>query len=191
MNNTKTLSERLVGQVLPSTYQGASGRGLEDLIESMGIPINRGPGIDFPLMGEEFKSRDVDAISPQTIGTISYDNLIANTYEKTGIYKKFQKQRRAKTKDNVIISADVYDFSPEFIQEKVKEAYEIARSTLVEWANTHPNATAENMPTYIAGTKWGYLERVDKTKKVFHYRVSSNAMKDFEKMSKSTYTKFF
>lgn len=90
----------------------------------------------------------------------------------------------------MIVSVEEHDFSAEFIQEKIKEAYEAARSELIV-KMAGKEATVDNLPDYIYGSQWGYLERVDKSRKQYHFRITQGAMDDYEAMSRSTYTKFF
>jgi gamma-glutamylcyclotransferase (GGCT)/AIG2-like uncharacterized protein YtfP len=97
------------------------------------------------------------------------------------VFEKMQQQYRVKTKDQLIISGEVYDFSPEYIQDLIEEAYEAARKKLIN-GNDDP---------YIYGTAWGYLEQTVKGSRSYEFRISNNAMKKLENTSKSTYKTLF
>lgn len=184
------LAKKLIGKILPSTYKGESGRGLEDLLETCGIPINRGPGVDCLIFDFEVKSRDIDAISPQTVSTMTFNNIIATPYINSSVRDKFQRQFRVKTKNNIIVSAEMYDFSHRLIQSQIEEAYESAREQMIEHQSNGAGHDSW-LPTYVYGTKWGYFEHVDKKKNSLHFRIAHGAMEDFEVMASSTLSRLF
>jgi hypothetical protein len=185
-----SIESKLIGKILPPTFAGESGRGLEDLLESIGIPINRGSGVDCLIFDFEVKSRDIDAISPQTVCTMTFNDIIATPYANSRVREKFQRQFRVKTKHNVIISAEMYDFSHRLIQNLIEEAYETARASLAA-SQTNGACHGKWMPAYVPGTKWGYLENVNTATNSYHFRISHGAMDDFEAMSHSTLSKLF
>ena len=184
------ITEQLIGKTLPPTYGGASGRGLETLMISLGIPLQNGAGADWKLFGLEVKSRDLEATSPQTIGTILPENMILNDWKNSPVAEKFQQQFRVHTRDNVIVSARVYDFSPGFIQEKVSKAWDILRDCVELELRAQVNDPAHELPLYIPGTRYGYLERKENIRS-YHFRMSSAAMEELEGMALSTLNSLF
>jgi len=177
----------LIGQTLPSKYFGQAGRAFEDMLEeSYGITVNRGPGVDSPMFGIEYKTRDLDSISPQTIATMSIDEIINTCYRESNVFKKFQQQIRIKTKNNVIVEADLYDFRPTHIQEKIEAAYEYARAQL---------ANNRNLRTTISGPDglgyWGYFENTNNRENSRAFRINPSGMDDYENMAKSNFTNIF
>jgi hypothetical protein len=186
------LAEMLVGKTLPDTYGGASGRGLEALVKSLGVPIQNGAGADWKVYGLEFKSRDLDSSSPQTIATMLPEDIISTNYKDSLVFEKFQQQVRVHTRNNIIIFASVFDFSKSHIQNKLEEAYLACQHRLAElvaYKKQNPNANIE-LPSYIPGTKFGYLEQTGKGTS-YSFRVHDGAMEELEGMAKSTYNIHF
>jgi hypothetical protein len=182
---TLKITEQLIGKTLPPTYGGASGRGLELLMISLGIPLQNGSGADWKLFGLEVKSRDLKATSPQTIGSILPENMILSDWPNSSVAEKFQQQFRVHTRDNIIVEARVYDFSPKFIQEKLSKAWDILKDCVELELIAQANDPTHELPLYIPGTRYGYLERKENIRS-YHFRVSSEAMKELEGMALST-----
>ena len=182
---TLKITEQLIGKTLPPTYGGASGRGLELLMISLGIPLQNGSGADWKLFGLEVKSRDLKATSPQTIGSILPENMIQSDWPNSSVAEKFQQQFRVHTRDNIIVEARVYDFSPKFIQEKLSKAWDILKDCVELELIAQANDPTHELPLYIPGTRYGYLERKENIRS-YHFRVSSEAMKELEGMALST-----
>ena len=182
---TLKITEQLIGKTLPPTYGGASGRGLELLMISLGIPLQNGSGADWKLFGLEVKSRDLKATSPQTIGSILPENMILSDWPNSPVAEKFQQQFRVHTRDNIIVEARVYDFSPKFIQEKLSNAWDILKDCVELELIAQANDPTHELPLYIPGTRYGYLERKENIRS-YHFRVSSEAMKELEGMALST-----
>lgn len=175
------LSKHLIGVSVPQTKDGHAGRYVEDLIESMGVPINRGEGCDIKDYGLEVKSRDLDATSAHTVCKMNPEDIKSTSYRNSKVFKKFQQQLRVKIKDSKIVSAEVYDFSPLQIQELIEEAYSVAQTKII-------NGTEED---YISGTHWGYFERTSKDRKEYDFRIACGAMEELEAMAKSTFKNIF
>lgn len=178
--------ELLIGNELPPTFGGASGRGAEDLLEKLGINIDRRGTYDIPFFNLEVKTRDLNATSPQTVGSMTAKNIIKTPYSKSVVYKKFQHQLRIKTKYDVIVSAEIYDFSPWQIQQLIEEAYEAGRKKMIQlstegWA----------IPDWVTGTKWGNFERVNKNSNSWHFRINHDRMEELENMATSMFNNFF
>jgi hypothetical protein len=187
---TLKITEQLIGKTLPPTFGGASGRGLEALMISLGIPLQNGVGADWKLFGLEVKSRDLEATSPQTIGTILPENMVVTDWPNSLVAEKFQQQFRVHTRDNVIVSAKVYDFSPNFIQEKVSKAWDILRDCVELELRAQATDPTHELPLYIPGTRYGYLERKENIRS-YHFRMSSAAMEELEGMALSTLNSLF
>lgn len=177
----------LIGRELPPKDFGQAGRAFEDILESeYGITVNRGAGADNPMFGIEYKTRDLDSTSPQTIGSMNVTEIISTEYKDSTIYKKFQQQIRIKTKNSIIVEADLYDFSPKFIQDKIEAAYEYARSQIIK--NSAIRAT-------IAGPDgighWGYFETANNRENTRSFRISNAGMRELEAMASSTFSNIF
>jgi len=169
----------LVGESVPNKTNGMAGRYIENLIEDKGIPINREATIDTPLF--EVKSRDLDAVSAHTIGGMKLDDIKITSWEDSPIFKKFQQQYRVKTKDNIVVSNEIYDFSGWAAQDLLKEAYNECRKKII-------NGDVNN---YIYGTKYGYFEKTNKNSNVWCFRIRDNSMKKLEKIAQSTINDIF
>jgi hypothetical protein len=184
MIKVTALNVDLVGQVVPSKNEGA-GQVIEQLLIEKGIPIDtRKAGADIVYPGYspiEVKSRDVDSVSAADVCKMSPDYIKNTPYEDSILCEKMQQQFRVKTKNKIIVSNSMYDFSPPFIQEKLKEAYEICRTKLI----------AGNDSGYIYGTKWGYLEKNVKGSESYAFRISKGALIEYEGMGKSMFSTLY
>jgi len=175
------LVDQLIGKTLPTNQNGHAGRMVEHLLEDLGLTINRGHGCDLELLGVEVKTRDIDATSPQTIADMRPDEIIKTQYRDSHVYEKFQQQLRIYTKDNIIISADIFDFSKPSIQELVEEAYNHAR----EQIRVNPDLIRTEYTGF-----YGYFERTEH-KTGLSFRLSSADMTTLENMSQSTFHQIF
>lgn len=176
----KTLKfiDALVGQYVPSTENGHAGRAVEILLEQMGVPINRGHGPDILVFGLEVKTRNVDAVSPQTVADMSLEDIINTSYAASHVCEKFQQQLRVYVKDQKIVSAKIYDFSLPHIQRIIELAYENARAQLTN----APYLTT----TSCKGKYFGYFEKCS-GKNTYSFRLSPQHLVDIENMSTSTF----
>ena len=120
------IANQLIGKTVPASAGGHAGRAVENLLEYMGVPINRGRGADILVYGLEVKTRDVGATSAQTIADMQPEDIINNDYRNSNVWKKFQQQLRIKIKDGIIIEARVYDFSAPHIQSLIEKAYNLS-----------------------------------------------------------------
>lgn len=176
-----SLKANLVGEkTAPKTY-GAAGRDIENQLREQGYPISNEAGPDLPTIGVEVKSRDVDATSAQSVGSMLPEDIINTPYYKSVICQKLQQQYRVKHKDQVIVSADIYDFSSSYIQQRFEASYEAARQKLI-------NGERGN---YIPGGEYGYFERTVKGSRSYQFRVSNGAVKKLEIMASTTSNKLF
>jgi hypothetical protein len=189
MSNIVKFKFTLKGTTVPDNYGGESGRYVETLLKSLGIPLDNSKGMDCKLYGFELKTRYTDATSGQTVASTTIDEWIETPYDKSIVKEKFQKQYRVYIdpiyKDGVrsggvIINDEFYDFSPDHIQSLIKDAYDICREQI----------TAGSRDEYIHGSYWGYAERKPNSDS-YSFRVNPSAYKKLEAMTKSTYTTLF
>lgn len=172
----------LIGQVIPEERRHDVGRYAEDFLEEHGVPINRKHGPDIVNLGVEIKTRNVDATSPQTVADMNVDDIINTDYEHSHVFKKFQQQLRIYHKDNIVVSADIYDFSPLYIQELIKNAYEHAR---------HQLKLDPTLDRTTSTGHYGYFERTDENKKSMSFRLNKGDMAVLEQMANSNYKNLF
>jgi hypothetical protein len=177
------LAAKLIGQKVPTNHDGHAGRYTEKLLEDLGVPINKGHGPDILSLGLDVKSRDLDATRAQNIADMSLEDIFRNPYKQSHVYEKFQQQLRIYTKDNVIISAKVYDFSDSHIQNLIEIAYNHAKAQLI----SNPYLTR----TSYTGGYYGFFERVSPDRKSYSFRLSNTDMIALEAMSTSTYRNLF
>ena len=179
--------KKLIGKELPNKDFGEAGRATENMFEDdYNVIINRGKGCDIKEYGIDIKTRDLDSVSPQTIATMQVSEIISTPYEQSAVFEKFQQQIRVKTKNNIIVSAELYDFRSAHIQDNVKQAYEYAQTQL----------TAD---PYIQITKvgplgighWGYFENSNKRENSRAFRVSQKTMDQYEAMTKANFNGIF
>jgi len=175
--------KHLVGRTVPPKTNGAAGRAIEEMMEAQGWPMDRhGPGVDVPAHGFEVKSRDVDSTSAQNIGKMLPEDIKVTPYSESPIHDKIQQQLRVKTQNQVIVSADMYDFTNPFIQQKIEESYEAARAKII----------AGDDSNYIYGGPYGIFERTSpKTSRSYDFRLTDGAMTKLENMSTSTFKDLF
>jgi hypothetical protein len=177
----------LIGKKLPCKDFGQAGRALEDMLEQdYGITVNRGKGPDNPMFGIEYKTRDLDSTSPQTVATMRVDDIIKTPYRGSEVFKKFQQQIRIKTKDNIIVKADLYNFRPQHIQEKIEAAYEYARAQLTKNKDLQITKSGPDSVGY-----WGYFENTNNRENSRSFRINPNGMKDYENMATSNFINIF
>jgi len=175
--------KHLVGRTVPPKTNGAAGREVENIMAAHGWPMHRhGPGVDVPAYGFEVKSRDVDSTSAQNIGKMLPEDIKVTPYSESPIHDKIQQQLRVKTQNQVIVSADMYDFTNPFIQQKIEESYEAARAKII----------AGDDSNYIYGGPYGIFERTSpKTSRSYDFRLTDGAMTKLENMSTSTFKDLF
>ena len=181
MIKTKNLKLKisLVGKKVPNKWGGQAGRYIEILLQRAGVPIDRLATLDNPYF--EVKSRDVDSTSPQTVGSMTLDSIKTTEWEDSTVHKKIQLQYRVKTKANVIVESEMYDFSSWGIQSVLKEAYEVARQDIING----------NCNDYIYGGEYGYFEKTNKDSNSWCFRINNGAFKKLEAMANSTIGELF
>ena len=173
----------LIGLVVPTNLGGHAGRAIETFLKSIGVPITNGAGSDFTIQVTilgityhiEVKSRDTTAISPHTVGTISYTDLNI-PYKQSTLWQKLQYQVRVTTENNIVTDAKLYDLTVPHIQEKLEKAYDYGITQIT----ADPNITT----THIDG-HWAYFERKSDTS--FQFRLSKDDMPAILMMARSTF----
>lgn len=158
------------GEVVPSKLNGRAGRYIEKRIAESGYKVSSNKGIDLPEERVEVKSRDIDSVSPETVGTMSEEDIINTDYENSIICEKLQQQYRVITKEQVVISNDVRDYSYEGCQQIAKDIYNAGREVLKKGSYNN----------YIKGTKYGYWE--SKRPGYWDFRFRDGTYEMFDKM---------
>jgi hypothetical protein len=161
------------------------GRGFERALSNAGNPVNNGHGPDYPEVGLEVKTKDIESTSANTVGTILYEDIKVTPYGMSSICKKLQQQFRVTVKDNIIVDQYVYDFSAPHIQEVIAKAYETARAKII----------AGDKSSYISGTGYGFFEQKrlkgGTLTNSWAFRIPVKSMKKLEGMAQSTYANLF
>lgn len=157
---------------------------VENYLRAEGWPVQSGAGPDIKVWGIEIKTRNIFATSMQTVGRITEQALKITPYDQSSIKQKIQRQIRVYHNGLNILDAKFYDFSPEYIQENIREAYEIGRQKVIEGCNSD----------WIPGKKnsWANFE-ADKhaTSRQYQFRISENCYKKLEAMSRLTFDNLF
>ena len=175
------LKTNLVGKSTPETKNGHAGRYVEQELIKQGFELDTHGIIDIPKLDVEVKTRDVDATSAQTVGSMTPEDIKHTPYRQSNIFKKFQKQFRVHIKDNVIVDAKLVDFEWNEIQNRVESSYEAARQRIV-------NGETKD---YVPGGKYGYFERTVAGSESYDFRIRDKYMKQLESMSRSTAKNLF
>ncbi len=173
MIKVKKLKTSFKGISLPSTT--TAGTAFERILKQRGNPVNSGQGADYPEIGLEVKTKSIESKSANVVGTMSRSDIISTPYDKSSICEKMQQQLRVTTEEGVIIDEGIFDFSAQYIQDLLKEAYEIGRKKL----------NVESPPDYINCTKYGYFEKRKHTEDSYMYRINVKAMKNLEGMART------
>ena len=177
------IRKQLLGKTVPNKILGDTGRGFEDLLEDIGVPINRGNGIDSIEFGWENKTRVLGSTSAQTVGSVLPEDIIAaNSWDDLDISKKIKKQLRADIDENgKIVGIDLFDFDQEFIQDLFREAFLYAQTQLS--ANPHLTYTKYKKEHFA------YFENTDpKRTRSLDFRIPDAKMDKLKAMSKSTFS---
>lgn len=181
MIKVKKLYTSYIGVRLPDTSR--AGTAFEKVLADNGHPVDPGQGPDYPEVGLEVKTKSKESRSANVVGTMSRTDIINTPYEESSICKKMKQQLRVETENGVIVDQNIYDFSANHIQEKIKESYEIGQKKL----------NVKDPRDYVNCTKWGYFEKRKHTEDSYMYRINVGAMKELEGMAKasSQYKKLF
>ena len=176
----KKIKSRLVGKKV-SLKPVQRARELEEAIADIGFTLNLGRGVDLPEVGIDIKTRDVDAVSPHTVASMTADSIVATPYRYSNVFDKIQKQHRIKTQNGVVVDEFTYDFSAPYIQEWIESAYEAARAQMITGARG----------SYIPGNEYGYFEQSTTSENTYSFRMSDSAMTRIERIARSTYSDLF
>jgi len=109
------------------------------------------------------------------------EDIKSTPYRESVVHDKLQRQYRVKTKDRVIVSDRVYDFTAPYIQEKIEQCYEAARQKIIQGDESN----------YTSGGSYGLFERQTDGPRSYQFRFTDGAMKKLEAMSRSTFHKLF
>jgi hypothetical protein len=175
------LNTNLVGMSVPDTTNGHAGRFVENALIKQGFAVDTTGTVDIPGLDLEVKSRDVDAISAQTVGSMLPETIKVTPYKESTVYEKIQRQFRVYIKDDTIIDAKVVDFSWDVIQDKIEKSYEAARQEIINGADGN----------YVPGGPYGYFERTVGGSNSYDFRLRDRAMKKLENIANSTARKIF
>jgi len=170
----KKLKVDFADVLLPDAAGGHAGRKIEDIMISQGFPLQNGVGADLKQQKIEVKSRDMDATSARTIGSMTADDIVNTPYAESNIFDKTQTQFIVKSRNNSVVKSGLFDFTCDYVQSHIKDAYEAAREKFI----------AGDRGNYIRGeingvkTK-GYFERKQQTNS-WDFRLPSNTYDKFE-----------
>ena len=177
----KSLKTNLVGTTVPTTENGHAARYIEQSLAKQGFRVDTRGTLDLPDYNTEVKSRNIDATSAQTVGSMTPEHIKTTPYRESTIFKKIQQQFRVYIKEDVIVDARVVDFSWNEIQNRIEESYEAARKRIIEGQDSN----------YIPGGPYGYFERTVKGSNSYDFRLRDQAMKKLESMATSTFQNLF
>ena len=170
---------------------GRNGKILEQEMIRQGYPIDQNGTIDLP--GIEVKSRKSSTDAMHTVGTMTYDDIVATPWDQTSFKKKLQTQYRVTiNKDefegDVSATGKVVDFSNPEIQKELEDAYEKCRAELIAQGQIYVGQTI------TAGGQYGKLEHKpgpNGTGKSYALRIPNSGMKKLLTMANSTFNQLF
>lgn len=171
-----------VGTEIPERqHYGNIGYWIQEQLEDRGYKINTGVGPDLLEYGVEVKSRKIESSSPHTVGSMRIEDIIITPYDQSTIKDKFQTQYRVKYSDEgqVVTEESIYDLSNDYIQNRVREAYETGRKKISQ------NEINGYHPPYVKGTEWGNFEITDSCGS-YRFRIPDHSMRKIEKISKNS-----
>jgi hypothetical protein len=170
----KTVTAGLVGTKVSKDH-AVRGTEIHEIIAKSNPSMNHGKGADFPKFDAELKTKDSSSRSAYGIASMSIDDIKNIDYNSSVVKEKLQQQIHVSVNNGTISGIAVYDFRPQWIQDKIEEAYENARALI-----NHGNC--EN---YIYGSKYGYFEKRHNRKTQYQFRITVGAMDNIKKMSTS------
>ena len=170
---------------------GTNGKILEQEMIRQGYPIDQSGIIDLP--GIEVKSRKASTDAMHTVGTMTYDAIIATPWDQTPFKKKLQTQYRVtinkeECTGGVSATGKVVDFSDPEIQKELEDAYEKCRAELISQGQIYKGQTI------TAGGQYGKLEHKpgkSGTGKSYALRIPNSGMKKLLTIANSTFNKLF
>ena len=167
----------LVGMPVPEEENGNVGRLVEDVLESIGYTINRKSGCDIPKIEVEVKTRTIEATSAQTVASMTPEDIVKTAYEDSPVFRKIQQQFRVHHSRHTgkIVSAKMYDFRVDEIQNAIKYAYTSAQKAFA----------SGKQGKYIKGASdaCGYFEKTVADSNSYDFRFPDYIMKRFESIA--------
>lgn len=170
----KMIEAYLLNKSVPTKTYGKAARYIENELEKLGLPYNKGAGCDLPFLGWEVKSRDTTSTSAITIASMNPNKIITTPYYVSPVFIKCQKILMFITEDCKIKDIELYDFSVEYIQSKIADAYEHGRKQII----------SDPKIAYTEYTgKYGYFEKTKKDRPELDFRLSHYDLINVKKMS--------
>lgn len=175
-----------VGDAVPINPKSheAVGRFVEEQLKSYGHNYNDGKGIDLPDIGTENKVRKKSSKSAHTVGRMTTDSIINTSWEDSSVREKIlANQNRYEWDDTYCEITDntVYDFSDPFIEEKLKEGYELGRAEIA--SGLYGNNTKTYGPV---------IWQKDSGKDQWQYRITHKGMREITSIARQkTFNKMF
>jgi len=107
----------------------------EDMFRELGYPINDGPGPDLP--GLEIKTRREGTTSPMSIGSMTANDIINTPWDLTDLKEKMQQIDITKWDEDIgiTVGTDVIDLRSKDSQDRLRDAYEHARTIIKNLQN--------------------------------------------------------
>ena len=170
---------------------GRNGKILEQEMIRQGYPIDQNGTIDLP--GIEVKSRKSSTDAMHTVGTMTYDDIVATPWDQTPFKKKLQTQYRVtinkeECTGGVSATGKIVDLSDPEIQKELEDAYEKCRAELIAQGQIYIGQTI------TAGGQYGKLEHKpgpNGTGKSYALRIPNSGMKKMLTMANSTFNQLF
>lgn len=127
---------------------------LENKLEKLGFPVNRGKGAD--LAGMEIKSRKRGTTSAITLGSMITDDIINTPWDECAIKKKIERMSIVNWDSDFaeIIGTDVLDTTSDACQEILRDAYEHARAAIAAGEDTYTKNTGGIYLERKSGNSW-------------------------------------
>ena len=152
------------------------GRFVEQKLKEYGHNYNDGKGIDLPDLNTENKVRKTSSKSAHTIGRMTTSDIIDTCWEDSSVRDKIlANQNRYEWSDIYCEITDntVYDFTDPYIEEKLKQGYELGRAEIAS------GLCGNNTKTY-GPVIW----QKDKDKEQWQYRITNKGMQEIKGISK-------
>jgi hypothetical protein len=182
MKNVQLIkSSPLLGEEVPPKENGEAGNYIHRLLEKLYPQFTYNPGarVDCPQFLIEIKTRDLDAISPITIGGMSIDSILTTEYCDSLFREKTQNIRFVKHQNGVIVKDYIINSHKTFVQQKIEDIYNLLREQLQN--GEYP--VFFSMPdSYF---QW------EKKKNLYSLRIKGNKLLQFEQASQTTIDKHF
>jgi hypothetical protein len=178
-----------VGTEVPIKQKnGNVGRWAEKELSQKGHAVTNEKGVDMPIEGIEIKTRKIESSSPHSVGSMRVQDIVDTPYSISVIREKLQTQYRIGYSDEgqVVTKEGLYDWSDDYVQDRLCEAYEDGRKQIAA------DAVNGFHPPYIKGNSWGYWEQTGPYGS-YTFRIPNGAMTKLEKIAenKSLFDKLF